>query len=210
MTYDDAYRYGAYFAGSGGHGNGSYFAYGNNAISETRLYADRRIYAAVRPDDLKIIDKSDLQAMLDKDWADVDARMAAITDHNSPEYKKLKQLRKVYYDQGQYAAMKGYDAINVPEGNSNYGSNSIPKDNKMKKRGYFVLLNRSAAIVSDTPFEDRHDIFNQDFRPGTFEPAVVQPAPPVVENADAPADAVDAPADAAGEALAPAAAPGVV
>jgi hypothetical protein len=181
MKYDDAFRYGAYFAGYGIHGYGSYFAYGNNAVAESRQYGPLRIYAAVRPSDMKAIDKQKLVDMHKDEMRSLKAQLRAATP-GSDEAKALDRKIILYYDIGQYATAKGYDAIIVPEGNSHY--DLTPADDEMKKRGYMVLLNRSASIVSDTHFEDWSDIFNNGF------PGVLAPPVPAV-NAD-PVDAGDA------------------
>jgi hypothetical protein len=170
MEYTDAFRYGPYFAGNGIHGNGSYFAYGKRGLSESSQYGPRRIYALVRPTDLKTIDKWDITRM---QTADLDAIEGALqnVDRNSDEYQNLKRRRGIYRDLGRYAAAKGYDAITVRHGNNNYDNGPFPDEN-LSDWGYLVLYNRSAAIAVDTYFRDVDDIFTKGFPEDLAPPAV--------------------------------------
>lgn len=203
LRYEDAFKYGPYYAGDGVYGNGSYFAYGRNALQESSGYGQSRIYALVRPGDLRSVDYEPLSEQYSDEIRALRAELTQL-ERGSDEYNALDKKYRLYSSGlGEYAAAKGYDAIIVRGGNSHWGTGARTSDIDLASEGYIVILNRGATIVADEPFPDRPDIFQNGFPEGLADSATLTPA---VE--DVPVDG-EAPADA-GTGLADAAAPGVV
>ncbi len=200
LQYNDAYKYGAYFAGWGAYGNGSYFAYGKNALDESRGYGPSRVYGLVRPSDMRNIHIDDLKTLQQNDILQMRADLAKL-DRDSEEAQALYKKYKLYQSGlGEYAAAKGYDAITVPKGNYT-GGRTRPVDDDLKGDGYIVVLNRGSTIVVDENFTDREDIFTEGLPEGLADSAI---PPPLPDGGTAPGDGTVDPG------VAGPAAPGVV
>jgi hypothetical protein len=176
LKYDQSYAYGRYYAGDGIHGNGNYFGYGRNTTQDVEFYGSDSIFALVKPEDLNSIDEEDLIREWKGEMRFLRAELARL-EPGTPEYDRVKKKLRLYDEgygsgdgYGEYAIAKGYDAIIAPGGNYRpYHPNNDP--NLQAEIGYLVILNRSATIVSDTPFEMSDDIFKRGF-PATLAPDV--------------------------------------
>lgn len=135
VSADDAIRQfksGTYFSGRGSFGNGVYAAYGNNAASRADTYtgiSGKVMRLALKPD-AKIIDYDTIRR-------EMNSHQIAIMEYTQkleqPERNKaMRILSRAYGDVGTYAALAGYDAIDVPT------------------MGEKVVLNRGAVIVPES------------------------------------------------------------
>lgn len=206
LEYHDALKYGAYFAGNGMYGHGSYFAYGSDAVQETSYYGPMRTYAVIKPDEMKIIDIRTAKNML---RIELDAIYESMQDmdRGSDEYKLAQKKIQLYSNVGFWAASKGYDGIDVSHGGGGVGAK--------RGTGFFVLFNRGAAIMSDQYFEDSEDIFRSSVVGTPSWNQLADQATPSSPNApsapdDAAETAEDAVSDATETGVAPAPSPGVV
>jgi hypothetical protein len=213
LPYHEAYKYGAYFAGSGMYGHGSYFAYGDNALDESQYYGPMRIYGLVKPEDLNIISSEDAE---NQKYSELSAlnRLLQTMEVGSDEYKALKKKIDLYHNVGEWAAAKGYDGVYVLHSRKRGSRGRTGADELRAGNGYLVIFNRGATIVVDQPFSDTPDIFKTGLPDGLADQAQppTPPTPPVPDVPEVPGDvpAVDADAPAADVGLAPGAAPGVV
>jgi|GEM_PF-2137937 len=168
-SYADEFRYDDHFAGWGIYGNGTYTAYGQNALDTATSYAGRQgevLRMAVNPSKMRIISEADAQDLVYKLRGEVEQasaplkrKMREFEDQprweglgwrpyaDDPEFQALEQeymavarLENLYADPGRAAASQGYDAIKVNQSGPGW------------KDGYLVILNRSAVTVSDTNF----------------------------------------------------------
>lgn len=124
----DEMRSGNAYYGRGIYGNGYYFS--TNRATATSYAGGRApgsvVRAAVPLTGLKKIDWSTLQS----EWRTYFMALPA----NDPR-------RSVFQDPGAYAAARGYDVIEVPQGQRVQGR---------RPETYYVILNRTALIVSKT------------------------------------------------------------
>jgi hypothetical protein len=130
------------------YGNGTYTAYGNKALMTARHYAGdgEAIRAAIRKD-AKIIKYTEVQKQLKAEQELIYAERNSLKalSRDDPAFQaartRLRELdvqQALIGDEGRYATMKGYDAIQVDHAEGAWAD------------GYMVVLNRTAMVIQRT------------------------------------------------------------
>jgi len=142
--FTEQFRSGTLFAGYGIYGNGTYAAYGSEGFATANIFArmgrtGRILRLSLRPE-TRTIAYEELDKKCKRMQEEIQRRMHELqrqTHQTSGEglasaerqMEQLKRLNKAIDDRGVYAALLGYDAIDVQD------------------QQYLVILNRTAVRV---------------------------------------------------------------
>jgi len=139
-TFAEQFKSGAYFAGEGIVGNGTYTAYGDGMSAVAQRYASLGAAAygdmgavlrlALAPD-ANVISLQDADSGYQQ-WARATS-IALDNEENQSQRSLLKGADNLVHDQGTWAALQGYDAIRVEYNN------------------FYIVLNRTAVAVDGGP-----------------------------------------------------------
>jgi len=148
VEYVEAMQHGDYFAGTGVYGNGIYTAYGEDGIDLAVSYAtgaDGSIMRMAIDKDAKIVSEDEIRSELKQFFKSLEEEFKLKSQKiledpkNKSNHQQLMESLTVEFDQknklsndlGRFAALQGYDAIEVP------GSKTL------------VVLNRRCLYVRD-------------------------------------------------------------
>lgn len=137
--FTESFRSGEYFAGEGVYGNGIYTATGEDAKRLAALYSPGEYGAVMRmaiDKDAKVISYGELKTLMDNEIKKIKLDL-----DNEKAFFESKVTRDILSDPGRFAAINGYDAIEV-EG-----------------QGQFIVLNRKALYIQNKDYysTDRKD-----------------------------------------------------
>lgn len=168
-AHHDQFRTGDLYPGFGVHANGTYAAreltdvadYATPPLHDDAWYDDPKVEPiqtwptvmrmALRPDArVAVLYGPEWDAWHDEVGASQDAMYEAIDKGGltKAEVRQAHDRHKVLEDFGRWAALKGYDAVVVPDG---YLSDTGPTPWNSNIRDHYAILNRGAVAVADGP-----------------------------------------------------------
>lgn len=150
---------GDYHPGVGIYGGGEYWGAGENALIKAKQFApmgdesfiQKAIInpkANIVPYNTIAVEQKEFLAKIEKDLEDIwDKVDEGLLDRKAAklEMARLQAAKDLASDTGQYAVMRGYDAIYIQTSDSTVGYRSLSVDVGSDE---LILLNRTAAIVT--------------------------------------------------------------